>query len=220
MIPYEIIMPSFGAIRCQESGLNIVGIPSTGFFAKNWLRFWNLNLILSTWDLPLLSNIMWKLENVVAGFSWDTARSLNVGGDYGKKYNSLSREVYWYAYRNGINNFYVKLTERSSIDLPMTLRLLIKIEPHNLGFRGLLVTDRKRTDNFNVKVIGMLSIDLQVTMRLITKIQSYNLGPRGLLLHSSLRNEKFSCQGHRKVTDWPSYYIKWSRISFYYNLNL
>ena len=113
----------------------------------------------------------------------------------------MVREVYWYAYRNGINNFYVKVTERSSIDLPMTLRLLIKIEPHNLGYRGLLVTDRKRTDNFNVNVIGMLSIDLQVTLRLITKIQSYNLGPRGLLLHSLLRNEKFSCQGHRKVTD-------------------
>ena len=42
------------------------------------------------WDLLLLSNIMWKLENFVAGFSWDTAGLLNVGGDYGKKYNSLS----------------------------------------------------------------------------------------------------------------------------------
>ena len=31
-------MPSFGAIRCQESGLNIVGIPSTGFFAKKLIK--------------------------------------------------------------------------------------------------------------------------------------------------------------------------------------
>ena len=49
-------------------------------------------------------------------------------------------EVYWYADRNGINDFHVKVTERSSIDLPMTLRLFIKIEPHNLGDRGLLVS--------------------------------------------------------------------------------
>ena len=34
------------------------------------------------WDLLLLSNIMWKLEKVLAGFSWDTARFLNVGGDF------------------------------------------------------------------------------------------------------------------------------------------
>ena len=52
--------------------------------------------------------------------------------------------VYWYADRNGINNFHVKVTERSSIDLPMTLRQFIKIEPHNLGYR---------IDSFNVEVI-------------------------------------------------------------------
>ena len=45
---------------------------------------------MSIWDLLLLSNIMWNLGKVVAGFSWDTDRLLNVGGDYGKKYNSLS----------------------------------------------------------------------------------------------------------------------------------
>ena len=49
-------------------------------------------------------------------------------------------EVYWYADRNGINDSHVKVTERSSIDLPMTLRLFIKIEPHNPGDRGLLVS--------------------------------------------------------------------------------
>ena len=47
-------------------------------------------------------------------------------------------EVYWYADRNGINNFYVKVTERSSIDLPMTLGLFIEIEPSKLGQWGLL----------------------------------------------------------------------------------
>ena len=52
--------------------------------------------------------------------------------------------VYWYADRNGINDFHVKVTERSSIDLPMTLRLFIKIESHNLGY-GI--------NSFNVKVI-------------------------------------------------------------------
>ena len=31
-------MPGFGAIRYQESGLNIVGIPSTGFFAKTLIK--------------------------------------------------------------------------------------------------------------------------------------------------------------------------------------
>ena len=48
-------------------------------------------------------------------------------------------EVYWYADRNGINAFYLKVAERSSIDLSMTLRLFIKIEPYNLGYRGLSV---------------------------------------------------------------------------------
>ena len=66
-------------------------------------------------------------------------------------------EVYWYADRNGINNFYIKVTERSiddrnginnfyikvtersSIDLPMTLGLFIEIEPSKLGYSGLLV---------------------------------------------------------------------------------
>ena len=52
---------------------------------------------------------------------------------------NLVMEVYWYDDRNGINDFYVKVTERSSIDLPMTLWLFIKIEPHNLGYIGLLV---------------------------------------------------------------------------------
>ena len=33
---------------------------------------------------------------------------------------NLVMEVYWYADRNGINDFYVKVTEKSSIDLPMT----------------------------------------------------------------------------------------------------
>ena len=31
-------MPSFGAIRCQESGLNVVRIPSTVFFAKKLIK--------------------------------------------------------------------------------------------------------------------------------------------------------------------------------------
>ena len=52
---------------------------------------------------------------------------------------NLVMEVYWYADRNGIDDFYVKVTGRSSIDLPMTLRLFIKIEPRNLGYKGLLV---------------------------------------------------------------------------------
>ena len=47
-------------------------------------------------------------------------------------------EVYWYGDRNGINNFYAKVTERSSIDLPMTLGLFIEIEPSKLGQWGLL----------------------------------------------------------------------------------
>ena len=62
-------------------------------------------------------------------------------------------EVYWYADRNGINNFYIKVTERSSIDLPMTLRLFIKIEPHNRIYRVCWYADRNGSDNFNVKVI-------------------------------------------------------------------
>ena len=33
LIAHGIIMPSFGAIRYQESGLNIVGVPSKDFFA-------------------------------------------------------------------------------------------------------------------------------------------------------------------------------------------
>ena len=35
LIPYGIIIPSLGVIRCQESGLNIVGIQSTGLLLKN-----------------------------------------------------------------------------------------------------------------------------------------------------------------------------------------
>ena len=42
-------------------------------------------------------------------------------------------EVYWYADRNGINNFYVKVTKRSSIDLLMTFGLFIEKEPSKLG---------------------------------------------------------------------------------------
>ena len=60
-------------------------------------------------------------------------------------------EVYWYADRNGINDIYVKVTERSSIDLPMTLRLFIKI------LVTILVTGvcwyADLNDNFIVKVI-------------------------------------------------------------------
>ena len=50
---------------------------------------------------------------------------------------NLVMVVYWCADRNGINAFYLKVAERSSIDLPMTLRLFIKLEPHNLGYRGM-----------------------------------------------------------------------------------
>ena len=53
--------------------------------------------------------------------------------------SKLCHGVYQYADRNGINDFYVRVSERSSIDLPMTLRLSIKIEPHNLGYRILLI---------------------------------------------------------------------------------
>ena len=56
-------------------------------------------------------------------------------------------EVYWYTDRNEINHFYVKVSER-------TLRLFIKIETHNLGYRGCCYADRNGIDNFNVKVIG------------------------------------------------------------------
>ena len=56
-------------------------------------------------------------------------------------------EVNWYADRNGINDSHVKVTERSSIDLLMTLRLFIKIEPHNLRY-GI--------NSFNIKVIVRL----------------------------------------------------------------
>ena len=92
-------------------------------------------------------------------------------------------------------------TERSSIDLQMTLRLFINIEPHKLVTGVCWCADSKGIDNFNVKVINRLSIDLQVALGLFTKIQSYNLGPRGLLARLSQRNEKVSCQGHQKVTN-------------------
>ena len=47
-------------------------------------------------------------------------------------------EVYWYDERNGFNKFHVKVTERSPIDLSMTLTLFIEIEPSKLGQLGLL----------------------------------------------------------------------------------
>ena len=43
-------------------------------------------------DLLLSWNSVWKLEKIVADFLQDMAKFLNVGGDYGKKYNSLSWE--------------------------------------------------------------------------------------------------------------------------------
>ena len=52
---------------------------------------------------------------------------------------NLDMEVYWYADRNGINDFCVKVTERSSIYLPLTLRLFIEIEPSKLGQWVLLI---------------------------------------------------------------------------------
>ena len=60
-------------------------------------------------------------------------------------------EVYCYADLNGIDDFYVKVTERSSIALPMTLRLFIKLKPHNLGYRGFWYADCNRMKNFNAK---------------------------------------------------------------------
>ena len=78
---------------------------------------------------------------------------------------NLDMEVYWYADRNGINNFYVKVTERSSIDLPMTLGLFIEIEPSKLGHGGLLVRWSQRNQRFlcqgNRKVINWPSNDLE-----------------------------------------------------------
>ena len=71
------------------------------------------------------------------------------------------------------------VTERSSIDLQMTLRLFINIEPYKSVTWVCWYADSKGIDNFNVKVINRLSIDLQVALGLFTKIQSYNLGPRG-----------------------------------------
>ena len=47
-------------------------------------------------------------------------------------------EVHWYADCNGISEVHVKVTERSPIDLSMTLRLFIEIEPSKLGQWGLL----------------------------------------------------------------------------------
>ena len=44
------------------------------------------------WDFLLLSNVVWKLENVVAVFSQDTAKFLNVEVDYGKKFNLVFTE--------------------------------------------------------------------------------------------------------------------------------
>ena len=41
-------------------------------------------------DLLLSSNVVWKLEKIVADFSGDAAKFPNEGGGYGKKYNSLS----------------------------------------------------------------------------------------------------------------------------------
>ena len=45
-----------------------------------------------------------------------------------------------YAERNGIDNFNVMVIERLSIDLSMTLRLFIEIEPSKLGQWGLLAS--------------------------------------------------------------------------------
>ena len=47
-------------------------------------------------------------------------------------------EVYCYADRNGINEFQLKVTEKSPIDLSKTLRLFIEIEPYKLGQWDLL----------------------------------------------------------------------------------
>ena len=49
LIAFGIIMPSFDTTWCQESGLNIVGIPSLGFFVEKLSRFWNFDLIY--WDI-------------------------------------------------------------------------------------------------------------------------------------------------------------------------
>ena len=51
---------------------------------------------------------------------------------------NLDMEVYWYADRNGSNNFHIKVTERSSIDPPMILGPFIEIEQSKLGQWGLL----------------------------------------------------------------------------------
>ena len=71
-------------------------------------------------------------------------------------------EVYWYAERNGINDFYVKVTEGSLIDLPMTLRLFNKIQFYNLCPSGFWYAYHKRIKNFNVKVTERSLIDLHV----------------------------------------------------------
>ena len=42
LICCRIIMPSFDMIRCQESGLNIVGIHCIEFFTKKSRIFWNI----------------------------------------------------------------------------------------------------------------------------------------------------------------------------------
>ena len=59
----------------------------------------------------------------------------------------------------------------------MTLRLFIKIEPHNLG----LYADRNGTNEFHVKVTKRLPIDLSMTLRLFIVIEPSKLGQWGLL---------------------------------------
>ena len=51
-------MPSFDTIRSQESGLDMVGIPSIGFFVENLKRFQNFDLILIMCDLVLSSHVV------------------------------------------------------------------------------------------------------------------------------------------------------------------
>ena len=76
--------------------------------------------------------------------------------------------VCWHGDRNGINKFHVKITERSLIDLQVTLR------PSKLGHGGSLVA-RNGINNFYVKVIERSSTDLPMTLGLFIEIEPSKL---------------------------------------------
>ena len=84
----------------------------------------------------------------------------------------LDMEVYWYADRNGINDFCVKVTERSSIYLPLTLRLFIEIEPSKLGQWVLLIIFSRAIHNVTLydSIFARKNILALVIIIIINKI--------------------------------------------------